>query len=73
MIELVYHYDDPPYIAIGSLCAVNYSLLKYASDTYVYRCRTHFYKHITLPECVECLCQSAELLEGELNEECKTF
>ncbi len=31
-----------------------------------YLCDTHYYNKLSLAECIECLCQSAELLKGKL-------
>ncbi len=67
--------QEQTHTAINSLCTHGYALLMYNTtredyfNGYLYKCNTHFNKYMTLPECLECLCQSAELLEGALKHE----
>ncbi len=35
---------------------------------WIVKCPTWFTKRLLYPECIECLCQSAELLEGKLHD-----
>ncbi len=60
-----YGEDD---IVLTGLCN-NDALYKFKGMTsiHIYKCTTHVTKQLQLPECVECLCQSHELLGEKLN------
>ncbi len=61
-------------LTLTGLCKSElYSLRVYYETVYKYNCVTHNTGKIHFPECLECLCQAAELLKGELNDKTSIY
>ncbi len=64
MKKVVYYENDAIWRAVRGLC--DYDLFFEAVNDPIYgSCKANRKQKLVLPECIECLCQSAEMLYDE--------